>query len=166
MRIRKATLHDARGISQVHVSSWRSTYQGIVEDSYLENMKVEERLLLWETALANPPYIIYVAENINGEVVGFACGGQERSQKYDADGEVYAIYILEPYQRQGLGRALITEVRQDLVAAQYHTMLIWVLEQNPARPFYEALGGKAVATETLQIGNRQFKEMAYVWKLN
>ena len=34
--IRPATLNDAPEIARVHVASWRSTYQGLLPDDFLE----------------------------------------------------------------------------------------------------------------------------------
>jgi Acetyltransferase (GNAT) family. len=50
---------------------------------------------------------VYVAENKSGKIVGFAAGGRERMGKYMYQGELFAIYILEEYQRQGIGRQLL-----------------------------------------------------------
>lgn len=48
---------------------------------------------------------VFVAETENGEVIGFADCGNERSGDYPGiEGEVYAIYILEAYQGQNIGK--------------------------------------------------------------
>ena len=52
-------------------------------------------------------HFIYVAENEAGQIVGFADGGPERARDMTFKGELYAIYILNDYQRQGVGRHLI-----------------------------------------------------------
>jgi len=39
--IRRARADDAAGIAQVHVASWRSTYPGMVPDSYLLGLSTD-----------------------------------------------------------------------------------------------------------------------------
>lgn len=42
-------------------------------------------------------------------------------------------------------------------------MLLWVLEDNPSRGFYEALGGVRIKQETITIGGTELVEVAYGW---
>src|SRR6185312_11535769 len=105
MLIRKAQLEDAVGIAKVHVDSWRTTYKGIVPDSFLDSLSYEKREQIWRSGIeANG---VYIAEDESGRIVGFASGGAERTGKYEAYiGELYAIYLLEGQQGNGLGRML------------------------------------------------------------
>ena len=45
--IRRARAEDAAGIAQVHVASWRSTYPGMVPDSYLIGLSTEAYAERW-----------------------------------------------------------------------------------------------------------------------
>ncbi|WLD94609.1 GNAT family N-acetyltransferase [Alkalihalobacillus sp. AL-G] len=76
---------------------------------------------------------------------------------------MYAIYILESYQRKGLGRALIKPLLEQLIALKLNSLLVWVLEDNKSRYFYEALGGKMVERTVLQIAGEGYNELAYGW---
>jgi hypothetical protein len=42
-------------------------------------------------------------------------------------------------------------------------LLLWVLAENPARRFYERLGGQPVSTKTVTIGGVPLTEVAYGW---
>jgi hypothetical protein len=44
-----------------------------------------------------------------------------------------------------------------------NTMLIWVLQDNPACGFYEKLGGQQLRQRESAIADRQFLEIAYGW---
>lgn len=44
-----------------------------------------------------------------------------------------------------------------------HSLLVWVLAANPARGFYEALGGQHVHTQAIDIGGLLYEEVAYGW---
>ena len=41
-RIRTATPEDARAIAEVHVASWRAAYRGVLPDTYLDRLSVDE----------------------------------------------------------------------------------------------------------------------------
>ena len=162
MLIRKAKLEDAAGIAKVHVDSWRTTYKGIVPDSFLEKLSYEEREQIWKRGIeANQ---VYIAEDEEGRIVGFASGGQERTGKYEAyKGELYAIYLLEGQQGKGIGRNIFKAVVDDLKEKKLDSMLIWALEENPACLFYEKLGGKKIDTAEIEIDGKKLGEIAYGW---
>lgn len=163
MKIRKATLSDAGGIARVHVDSWIATYKNIVPDTYLNQLTYNVREQLWNENLKADNN--YVAENENGEIIGFADGGKERLEKYVAfKGELYSIYILPNYQGQGLGSLLIERVVNDLKGKGINSLLIWVLEDNRSRGFYEKLGGQAVDRKTITISGKELTEIAYGWE--
>lgn len=48
MNFREANIGDAPGIAKVHVDSWRSTYKGIIPQSFLDGLSYEQRTKLWE----------------------------------------------------------------------------------------------------------------------
>ncbi len=162
MKIRKAVLADASGIAKVHVDSWRSTYTGIVPDEHLQNLSYESREMMWKKGIPNGH--IFIAENEEGEVVGFACGGQERSGEYgNFHGELYAIYILKEYQGRGLGKKLVAPVVRQLLGKHITNMLVLVLEENKSCLFYEALGARKLDSVEVEIGGKTLKEAVYGW---
>ena len=42
-------------------------------------------------------------------------------------------------------------------------MLLWVLADNPARHFYEVLGGQLMKASQTEIGGVMLDEVAYGW---
>ncbi|MBD2449760.1 GNAT family N-acetyltransferase [Nostoc sp. FACHB-152] len=106
----------------------------------------------------------YIVENETGQIVGFASGGRERTGKYLNCGELYAIYILQTYQRQGLGYRLMTQVATKLVKLGINSMLVWVLADNPACQFYQSLGGLQVDEKQQEFGKVGLVEIAYLFK--
>ncbi|WP_339838095.1 GNAT family N-acetyltransferase [Paenibacillus sp. FSL R7-0272] len=165
MHIRLAREGDARGIAYVHTESWKTTYRGIVPDHVLHLLTTESRLVQWEQQLraSENDQILIVAEDEEGEIVGFACGGKEREGKLPYDGELYAIYLLQSHQNSGIGRQLVKQVVQHLQTCKIDNMMIWALEQNPACRFYEKMGGIPVHTQSIRIGDEDLEEVAYGW---
>ncbi|MDN4607857.1 GNAT family N-acetyltransferase [Sporosarcina highlanderae] len=162
MRIREAILEDAEAIARVHVDSWRTTYNGIVSDAYLQQLSYEQRAENWRRGIGRNALV--VAEDESGKIVGFATGGKERTGNYGVDGELYAIYLLQEVQGQGIGKRLTKEIARNLKNQGFSSMLVWVLELNPSKNFYKSLGGKPLAETMIEIGGENFNEIAYYWE--
>ncbi|WP_290783259.1 GNAT family N-acetyltransferase [Exiguobacterium sp. UBA6309] len=154
MRIREARLEDASTIARVHIDVWRETYQGIIPDSYLAQLSYAKRTKQWEQALIDQR--VYVA--VSGEgVVGFAQGGPNRRDA--REGELYAIYVLQASQGQGLGKALFQRIAEDL--AEYEAMQVSVLRDNPACQFYERFGGQVFKESMIERGGVELVQRVY-----
>ena len=152
MLIREAQLSDAPAIARVHVDTWSTTYRGIVSEKHLASLSYEQRGKVWRDTLSRTDGLqsVFVAEEIGGEVAGFASGGPEGSEYTAYAGELYVVYILESSQRKGIGQRLTAALAQRLLQDGMPSMLVWVLEQNhPARRFYEALGGTLVREQDI-----------------
>lgn len=162
--IRPALSADAEAIARAHVASWRTTYQGIVSDEILANISVEERARNWQRQLEapQPDCFVYVAEQ-DGNILGFASGGPERSGDSLYKGEIYALYLVKECQRQGIGQMLVEASVISLLANGIESMLIWVLRDNPSRRFYEAVGGKFLREQEIEIRGQRLVEVAYGW---
>lgn len=162
MLIRPAALTDAPAITEVHIASWRTTYTGLVPADVLTNLSYERRLNTWREILTNGEPGVFVAEDQH-RVVGFANGGKERTGDPNYTGELYAIYLLRTAQKLGAGRKLAHAVAAHLLAHGHHSMLVWVLKENPARAFYEKLGGHYLYEKIIEIGV-PLSEVAYGWR--
>src|SRR5689334_13595552 len=92
--IRLATPADARAIAEVRVDAWRTTYRGLIPDAYLDAMKVDESMALWDRVLAAAPNSTntFVAER-DGRVIGFASGMMKPEAKLGYDSELTGIYL-------------------------------------------------------------------------
>jgi L-amino acid N-acyltransferase YncA len=163
MLIRQATISDASAIAKVHVDGWRSTYRGIVPDEYLDSLSYDDRTKRWKQTFELGK-TVFVAQDEDGNIVGFANGGVERSGDPFYKGELYAIYLLKPFQGRGLGRQLVQAVLKDLEKSNLRSFLIWVLEENPSRYFYEKLCGREVKRQEIEIGGVMLQEIAYGWE--
>ncbi|MEB1809435.1 MAG: GNAT family N-acetyltransferase [Bacillaceae bacterium] len=166
MNVRLALLKDVQVIADIHVASWKTTYKGIVSEEYLDSLKVEDRQEMWKRVLSteNHPTTVFVIEE-EDTVFGFAAVGKERTGKFpEIDGELYAIYLYENAQRKGGGKQLVAKAAEVLKEKGYHGLLVWVLDDNPAKRFYEeALNGEFLESEDIEIGGQSFKEAAYGW---
>ena len=166
MTIREAVLEDAPGIARVHVESWRTTYPGIMSQEHLDALSVADRERTWHEILRGDGpgrTLVYVAETDGGEIVGFVSGGLEKAGDADYQSEIYGLYLLQSQQGRGLGRRLVQTFARRLSQEGYRTLLIWVNVHNPARRFYEALGGVLVRTGQREIKGVTYDDAGYGW---
>lgn len=165
MIIRRASPKDASAIAGVHVVTWRATYAGIVPHEFLASLSIEQRSQFWRERIENPrpSACLFVATTPQEGVAGFVAGGPERTQDPEYAGEVYAIYILPSHQGMGLGGRLFRTAAQALADSQLQSLLVWVLEANPHRRFYESLGGRQVRRRVIEVGGAQLAEVGYGW---
>ena len=160
--VRPARIEDADSIAYVQVESWKTTYAGIVPETYLASLSQAARSESWRKQFESGSNLIFVAEDETG-VFGFVSGGPLRDSIPGYDAELYAIYLLQPKQRQGMGRALVRELAKVLRAKGYQSLIVWVLEKNPFLGFYSRLGGVPVLTKEIEIGGAQLTEAALGW---
>jgi len=163
VRIREARQEDAAAIASIHVESWRTTYAGIIPENVIAKFTPEERERGWRRILGDGARrdFVGIAED-EGVAVGFVSGGPTRDRAAEFRGELYAIYLLAPFQRRGIGRRLTGALARRLLGAGCDSMVVWVLAENPARMFYAALGGAPAGEKPADIAG--LTEVAYGWK--
>ena len=164
--VRPAEVRDAGGIAHVHVTSWLETYRGLMPDSVLDNLSVERRTKQLEHTLEDGSdiYHLTLVAEANHKVVGFANYGKEREGDPEYQGELFAIYILKEFHEEGIGREMVKHVASGLLAIDISSMLVWVLEDNLSKRFYERLGGEYLREKQVQTGDSILQEKAYGWR--
>lgn len=162
--LRPALPRDADAIARVHVETWQNTYPGVVPSDYLARMNVARASPQWHRAAARAEKgdDLMVAE-IDEQVVAFVSFGPSRSPDLPYSGEVYALYVAVDWQGQGLGRRLLTTALEALVKEKHQGALVWVLAANPARFFYEAMGGERAGERFESFAGAELEEIAYAW---
>ncbi|SFS49020.1 GNAT family N-acetyltransferase [Paenibacillus sp. 453mf] len=165
MIIRQAVFEDVKSIARVHVESWRTAYKGVIKDEVLAGLSVEQRMMSWESQLqpGHDQTAVYVAETEEGAIVGFASGGPSRTHSLPYKGELYAIYILDSYRRQGIGLLLMQSIAVFLREQGHDSMFLWALKDNRYRAFYEKWHGVPAGDKLVQIRGEDYTEIAYGW---
>lgn len=153
-KIRMARQEDANEITKVHVDVWRTTYRRIIPDHILDGLSYEQKAesnkaeLLKSDSKSN----FFVAEDDQEKVIGFVKCGPNRECNKNYEAEIYSIYLLKEFQGQGIGKSLLSHAARWLREQNYQSMLVWVLKDNPACKFYQALGGAELESKTVEIG--------------
>src|SRR5690625_7690335 len=104
----------------------------------------------------------FVIENEH-KIVGFISGGPERTDRFDYDSEIYTIYIIDEYQKKGLGAQLLKVFSEEMQAIGYRSILVWVLTQNPSSRFYERYLAKSDGHTVTTIGEGSYIKTVYGW---
>lgn len=173
MRIREAELDDAPAMARVSVESYRSAHrdqipaESLVQFTYEESERNWTRTIREQSSADERLEFIYIAETDEGLVIGVAMGGPASSDSPLYTGEIYFLYLLPEYHRQGIGRLLTIRVVERLVEQGMSSLLIRVLKANaPARRFYEALGGHLVSEleEPFEDRGAMLVRVAYGWQ--
>lgn len=162
IRIRAAGRADAQAIGKVHVETWRDAYAGILPDRVLLKMSADVEGGRWVRALERRARVL-VAEDAHGRIVGFGSCGRARGSALSFAGEVYTLYVLPDCQGVGIGRRLLGALFDTLEKTGHGSALIWVLQENPSRFFYEAMGGRYVADREERLWGTVVTEAAYGW---
>lgn len=163
--IRPALPADAAGMADVHVATWRTTYPGLLPDRYLVALDPKAYAAHWRRALADPQRGrgCHVAVDEGGGVLGFGWCGRQRSRVDGYQAEFYALYVVDHAQGQGIGRRLMGVMAEDLVGRGHRSALVWVLQRNPSRFFYERMGGLHCAEHPISFAGKAMTEIAYGW---
>ncbi|MBP0599169.1 GNAT family N-acetyltransferase [Herbaspirillum sp. LeCh32-8] len=165
--IRRARPGDAASIAGVRIDAWRASYRGLVPDSYLDHLKPEQSVKMWEQVLgaSSDAACTFVAE-AGGEIIGFASGMTLAQSRFGCDAELSAICVLPDEQRRGLGKRLLANVAATLIGAGATGLMAWVLAKNEgAREFFKALGAEQLFEQTFTWDDgSEIDEVGFVWR--
>jgi ribosomal protein S18 acetylase RimI-like enzyme len=162
--VRPATRDDAADIARIDVETWRTSYAGILPDRVLLGLTTGRLASEWQSQLSHRPDDVRVAEWTGAGVIGFGSCGPIRNSVEGLAGEVHTLYVSPDFQGRGVGRALLMALFRRLVASGQLSAAIWVLRENPARFFYERMGGRLVAQRKIPIGGQPIPAFAYGWR--
>ncbi|MFJ7637872.1 GNAT family N-acetyltransferase [Peribacillus sp. NPDC097225] len=163
MVIRRATLADAIDIAKVHVDSWRSTYKNIIPDEFLKKLSYDQRTDLWIRNISKEGNYVFVAENNEGEIVGFADCGKKEKNTVTESGDLTSIYLLEEYQGKGIGKQLLKQLFLQFQALGFNRVFVEVLEDNNTRYFYEYYDASLLKSEKITIAGAEMNLLIYEW---
>src|SRR6185312_3299606 len=161
--IRAARLDDAGPIAQVDVETWQAAYAGILTTPYLAGLTTARRETGWTNLIRKEPHDVQVAAAGDGTIVGFGSCGKCRGEP-DFTSEVFTLYVAPDWQNRGIGRRLLLAMFERLAEQGHGSVVIWVLRENPARFFYQRLGGKEVRRKLLPFNGAQVAASGYGWR--
>jgi GNAT superfamily N-acetyltransferase len=163
--VRQARPEDAAQVARVYIESWHDAYAGILPNRLLCAMTPKGQTARWRAAIrARGRESVLVAEWGKHGVVGMASFGPSRDSVLGFESEVYTLYVDPSFYGCGSGRALLQGAFASLRKRGQTSCVIWAHAKNPARFFYQAMGGKLIAERTMQMMGDPVPENAFGWR--
>lgn len=147
---RPITTADAATVAQIHATSWRTAYRGILPDAYLDYDVEADRLAHWQHRLAEPgERDVGVLALQDNAAVGFAFAVRDEHERWGS--LLDNLHVLPGLRGRGIGRDLLREVATQLLQAGSAAGLhLWVYEDNrDALGFYTRLDAEPVYREAV-----------------
>jgi GNAT superfamily N-acetyltransferase len=161
---RKARPSDAETIARIYVDAWRDTYPLMLPTRVLSGMTVEGQAARWRNAISLAAReVVYVVETDAGKILGMTSMGRARDSGLGYDAEIYTLYVDPMMTGLGVGRKLLAGGFAALSNRGHARCVIWAHAKNPARFFYEAMGGKLIAERTTSMVGIGVPEVAFGW---
>ncbi|MBL1418221.1 MAG: GNAT family N-acetyltransferase [Moritella sp.] len=149
MKIRVATVKDSSRIADIHATSWRSSYAGILSNKYLLETVPQERLITWKQSLEYPKHnqCIFVAE-YDDKVIGFICVLLDEDPLLGS--YIDNLHIDTSHQSRGIGRALLAKAAEwcNELSPKSGLFLLVTQQNKRAQAFYTRLGGYKQQTDS------------------
>jgi GntR family transcriptional regulator len=130
---------DAAALARVFVAAWRGGYRGIVPDSVIDALDVEEVAEWLRVQLASSRQVAIAAVAEEGAIVGFIRVGDDPDDA--RRGQVFSLYVTPEAGGNGIGRELLKRGLDALASRGQHEVTLWVFADNgPARHLYASRG--------------------------
>lgn len=163
VRLRRATRADADAIADLHTESWRTAYRGIVAARHLGAALANERRRHWRATLAQTSAkdVVLMAE-AGSQLVGFvAIWAAAASQPAYIDN----LHVRPSRKRSGIGRRLLIEAAQLLLAAGQRSAYLWVFRENHnAVRFYRRCCGVVTRHAFLGFTRTRAARLRITWR--
>lgn len=143
LTVRPPRQGEAAELAQVHVTSWRQAYQGLLPHRFWNDEALADRFQMWTDVLAAEDHRsrARVAE-LHGRIIDLAMAGDPRDDDVEADTELFMMYLLAEHYGSGAADLLLTELLGQASAS------LWVIRDNPrAQAFYRKHGFTADGAE-------------------
>ncbi len=163
LSVRLARPEDAADLARIYIDSWQDTYAGVISHSLLGAMSLKNHTARWQNTIKGPGTVL-VAEDSHFGPVGLTSLGAARDAGRGFEGEVYTLYVDPAFLGRGTGRALLTSAFDSFKDRKLRSCLIWAHARNNACFFYEAMGGKRIATRTTRLMGELTSETGFGWR--
>ncbi len=165
LSVRLARPEDAADLARIYIESWQDTYAGTISHALLAAMSLKGHTARWQAAIkGNDRGAVLVAEDATHGAIGLCSLGAVRDGGLGFDGEIYTLYVDPAFLGRGTGRTLLAGAFEVFKDRKLRSCLIWAHAKNNACFFYEAMGGRRVATRTTRLMGELTPEVGFGWK--
>ena len=107
---------------------------------------------------------MFVAEHERHGILGMMSFGPARDSALGFDAEIYTLYVDPGFFGRGIGRTMMFSAFGRMRARSFTSCIIWAHAKNPARFFYERMGGRLIAERTARMMGDPIPETAFGWR--
>jgi GNAT superfamily N-acetyltransferase len=141
--IRGVERGDAAELAAVHVAAWLAAYRGLMSDSFLDDISIEQWQERWTERLSGdelPPVRVAVRD---GALVGLCMVATPSRDEDAGDGvaEIVAMNVRPDAWRSGVGNLLMNDALDRFRSDGWRVASLWVVDGNDrAEKFYQRFG--------------------------
>ena len=165
--IRDASAADLPAIAELHATSWRAAYRGLLPDAFLDGPVVADRKAHWSGMIARmvPSDLLLVAEQ-NHALVGFIAvwTSEPLGCEPGFDLLIDNLHVRPDLRGGGIGEHLMRAVACRLRDRPSARACLWLIDGNaPAHRFYQRLGGRDDDRTQDMIGGALISQTRIIW---
>lgn len=163
IEFKPVTQEEIATFAKIHYQCWMETYPGLIPQHYLDNLSLEKNIDKF-TKLYDVigPYLFLVYDD--GKPVGIFDITPARDQVEDCQTEVQGLYLLKKCHGKGIGKSILTYVKQVLQARNEHAFYLWCLSTNPTVGFYQHLGGVETQHRKIDFAGENLDEAMFIFR--
>ncbi|MBQ4649597.1 MAG: GNAT family N-acetyltransferase [Firmicutes bacterium] len=159
--VQPAQQEHVRQIAELYVRSWKSTYEGLLIQSYLDSLNVREQEQNWSGYMKQPDHGIYVAAS-EGRVLGFAAF--RPFERMENTIYIDSLHVDGSARKQGVGTALLEAVKACGFIQGFSHMALQVVQGNDnAHNFYLHRGGEHRSNKISTFTGADSVSEMFVW---
>lgn len=143
------------------MDSWRTTYAGIISNEVLGSLTYDGREEMWRNRITSPPSVSSTSLKLRVEK-SLDLFAQVRSASVirSLKAKFMRCNCFDAINDRVSAAGLFYTALKNLLENGLISMLVWILADNPARGFYEALGGIYLREKEIEIGDQHLIEIA------
>ena len=136
--VRKARLSDAQEIASIHVNSWKSAFEDLMPERYINSYTLEDRNAEWIKVLGSASESVIIAED-KSRLVGFLSYSESENSLGTLD--LNKLYLCPSIYGEGVGYLLMKQMENEAQTACIDLIRLYVLDKNQsAINFYSKQG--------------------------
>lgn len=172
LSVRPATKEDIPTLAEIHLTSKLEAESGIIDQIFLDTKTPAEYEEKWARWLNLEYSRTLIAHDDTGTACALVSYGKLQTPPPGSSpirpaytSEIFALYVLPAYQRQGIGRFLLSRASAELTKNGHRSLCLWALQKNKDTcAFYTALNGQRLGKRQVEMGPSDVREVCFGWR--
>ncbi len=168
MDIINPKLDDIPEISSIYAQSWKKAYKGLINQNYLDSLKYDFWVPLFEKSLKDGGPLKLIAATEKGRIIGALSYQKSQDKEFTGYLEIVSLYIHPEFFNKGYGGTLINSIKSMAEKEKNKGLFLWVMTENKnARAFYEKSGFMPLNDFiSFKISGNDITNIRYIYNIN